>query len=190
MTTRGTPGLAVAVAAAGGFLAWTGLTGQTTVEGLRNLASGRPASTMTPGSRFGRAGATAVTGIIGAAGDVPAPHNTRIAASLDRYIGVPYRWGGESPSTGWDCSGAVTWVLHRDVGLQLPSNTHTTAAQFLVWSGARTIPRSRCSAGDLVCWASHIGIAVSRDRMWEAPGQGKRTRYANIRAGATIRRVQ
>ncbi len=103
----------------------------------------------------------------------------QVAADALKYLGVPYRWAHEDPS-GWDCSGFVTWVLHHDFGISLPSNTHTTALGFLTWSGARDIPRGMCAAGDLVCWASHIGIATSNDQMVNAPTAGQKTRVDKI----------
>lgn len=87
---------------------------------------------------------------------------TRIAAQAQHYKGVPYVWGGASPS-GWDCSGFVTWVLHHDLGLNLPDNQHTVSQSFLTWSGATTVPREQCQAGDLICWITHIAIATGRD---------------------------
>lgn len=124
-----------------------------------------------------------------AGGLVASGPNAGIAAAAMRYVGVPYRWGGETPD-GWDCSGFVTWVLHRHFGLQLPSNAHTTSAQFLVWGGAATIPRSAAAAGDLVCWASHVGIAVDGSRMVNAPGRGRRTQVQSIWGAPVIRRVR
>jgi cell wall-associated NlpC family hydrolase len=83
----------------------------------------------------------------------------RIAAQAQHYLGVPYRWGGADPS-GWDCSGMVTYVLHHDLGLNLPDNGHTVSQSFLTWSGARTVPAEQCQAGDLICWITHIAIAT------------------------------
>src|SRR3954463_6812881 len=62
-----------------------------------------------------------------------------IAAAAHKYLGVRYVWGGADPS-GFDCSGLVTWVLHHDLGYQLPSNSHTITGQWLVWSGAADVP--------------------------------------------------
>lgn len=94
------------------------------------------------------------------------------------YLGVPYRFGGHTPD-GWDCSGFVTYVLRQN-GLNLPNNTHTRAIQYYTWSGAYTIPRAACAPGDLVCWVSHIGIAINRDEMVNSPRPGKVTEIAKI----------
>src|SRR5262249_9454472 len=57
---------------------------------------------------------------------VPDAIGRRVSAYAKRFIGVPYRWGGESPRTGFDCSGFVAYVF-RHFGLSLPHYTH---AQF------------------------------------------------------------
>jgi peptidoglycan DL-endopeptidase CwlO len=104
-----------------------------------------------------------------------------VAASALHYaeVAVPYVWAGETPD-GWDCSGFVTWVLHHDHNIELPDNDHTTAMGFLVWSGARQVVRSECAPGDLLCWGSHVAIAVSNSEMVHAPGRGQVTKRAKI----------
>ena len=52
----------------------------------------------------------------------------RVAAVAQRYLGIPYRWGGESPRTGFDCSGFVMYVFSR-VGISLP---RVVSAQYRV----------------------------------------------------------
>lgn len=91
------------------------------------------------------------------------PMGARIAAAAASHLGVPYRWGGASPD-GWDCSGMVTWVLHHDVGLELPDNSHTVSQSFLTWSGATTVPTDQMQPGDLVCWITHIAIVTGPGR--------------------------
>jgi peptidoglycan DL-endopeptidase CwlO len=93
------------------------------------------------------------------------------AAAAAKYLGIRYVFGGATPA-GFDCSGLVTWVLHHDLGLSLPSNSHTLSGQFYTWSGARTIPRSQCAAGDLVSWPGHVAIATSNTDMIAAPHAG------------------
>lgn len=173
MARPGISGLAIGAIVAGDVLFLSGLHGGTVADTLRALLKGDP---LPPGKSFGR---TAAAGVLeGLPPPAGSPLGAQVASMAQTYIGVPYVWAGEDPS-GWDCSGFVTWVLVRN-GIQLPSNHHTVAAQFYTWSGAYTIPRDQCSPGDLVCWPTHVGIAVSNVDMVHAPGLGQKTRQQRI----------
>jgi hypothetical protein len=188
----GISGLALGMAAAGGFVVYLGLNNVPVLDGLRELASGKlPTPRPRPPTSIGFDLGSAAAGI---AGDVAGTINglgSKIAQDARRYLGTPYVWGGHAPG-GFDCSGLVTWVLHHDNNVDLPDNTHTVTGQFYVWSGATTIPRDQCQAGDLVCWPSHIGIAVSATRMIAAPTFGEVVKEENIwwAPAPIIRRVK
>lgn len=84
------------------------------------------------------------------------------------FRGVPYRYGGEDPATGFDCSGFVRFVLAQHQ-LTLP---RTAAEQFQV---GRRVSARDVQAGDLVFFstvapgASHVGLAISKDEFVHAP---------------------
>lgn len=84
------------------------------------------------------------------------------------FRGVPYRYGGESPTTGFDCSGFVQFVMAQH-HLTVP---RTTAEQFQI---GRRVSARDVRAGDLVFFstvapgASHVGLAVSKDEFVHAP---------------------
>jgi peptidoglycan DL-endopeptidase CwlO len=87
------------------------------------------------------------------------------AASIAlRYLGVPYVWGGSSPS-GFDCSGLVMYV-YAQLGISLP---HYTVAQ---WNA--TVPVSSPAPGDLVFFngLGHVGIYIGGGQFVNAPHTG------------------
>jgi cell wall-associated NlpC family hydrolase len=84
-----------------------------------------------------------------------------------RYLGVPYKWGGASPSTGFDCSG-FTMYVYAQVGVSLP---HYTGAQ---WAMGSPVSRSDLQAGDLVFFngLGHMGIYIGGGSFIHAPHTG------------------
>jgi cell wall-associated NlpC family hydrolase len=103
-----------------------------------------------------------------------------IVRTARRYIGVPYRWGGESPRTGFDCSG-LTMVVYRLNGLNLPRSSRQQ------WKVGRGINRSRLKKGDLVFFAtagsnrvSHVGIYAGGNKFLHAPGRGRRIQISSL----------
>ena len=76
-----------------------------------------------------------------------------------RYLGVPYRWGGASPS-GFDCSG-FTMYVYAQIGVSLP---HYTGSQ---WGMGTPVSRDQLEAGDLVFFngLGHMGIYVGGEQL-------------------------
>lgn len=90
-------------------------------------------------------------------------------------IGVPYRWGGSSPS-GFDCSGLMMWA-YAQVGVSLP---HSSRAQFGVGT---PVSRSQLQPGDLVFFGSpihHVGMYVGGGNMVHSPYTGSTVRVRGI----------
>ena len=103
-----------------------------------------------------------------------------IVTTASRYVGVPYRWGGESPRTGFDCSG-LTMVVYRINGLDLP---RSSKQQYRV---GVSIQRHQLQKGDLVFFAtrggskvSHVGIYTGGNKFLHAPGRGRRIQTASL----------
>jgi cell wall-associated NlpC family hydrolase len=97
------------------------------------------------------------------------------AASIAmRYLGVPYVWGGSSPS-GFDCSGLVMYV-YAQLGISL---AHFTGAQ---WSETMPISMSQAQPGDLIFFngVSHVGIYLGGGQMVDAPHTGSVVRVESI----------
>lgn len=97
-------------------------------------------------------------------------------------VGTPYRYGGNTPESGFDCSGLIGFVYRDAAGIQLPRSTSEMVAQ-------RT-PRVASDAlqtGDLVFFATggarqvnHAGIYVGEGRFVHAPSSGGTVRLDRL----------
>jgi cell wall-associated NlpC family hydrolase len=92
------------------------------------------------------------------------------------FIGLPYRWGGDSVEEGFDCSGLTMAVYHLN-GLNLP---RSAAEQYL--AGA-PVDQGQLLQGDLVFFAtsgrrkvSHVGVYAGEGKFIHSPGVGKTIR--------------
>jgi cell wall-associated NlpC family hydrolase len=96
-------------------------------------------------------------------------------AIAERFLGVPYVWGGADPLVGFDCSGLVMYV-YGQLGIHL---THYTGSQFL--EGLR-LPREVLQPGDLVFFddLAHVGIYIGGDQFVHAPHTGTFVRVESL----------
>ena len=109
-----------------------------------------------------------------------------IVADAASYIGVPYQWGGTSPTTGFDCSGLVQKVF-PDQGITLP---RTAAEQQAVGTPVASVADAQ--PGDLVFYGSpvtHVGIYIGNGKMINAPEAGAVVRVDQIGTPSSIVRV-
>ena len=99
--------------------------------------------------------------------NLPAPQYAGVVGIALQYLGVPYVWGGASPSTGFDCSGFIMYVFAQ-IGVSLP---HHAASQFAYGT---PVSREQLAAGDLVFFhgLSHAGIYIGGGQFVHAPHTG------------------
>ena len=110
---------------------------------------------------------------------VPPGRYSGVVGIAMRYLGVPYVFGGASPS-GFDCSGLVMYVFAQ-VGISLP---HYTVAQWN-YGDSVSVSRSQLQPGDLVFFAGlgHVGIYVGGGRFIHAPHTGDVVRIDSLSEG-------
>jgi hypothetical protein len=114
---------------------------------------------------------------------IPPPSNGpiggRAVAIAERYLGVPYLWGGADPINGFDCSGFAMFV-YAQLGISL---IHYTGAQW--YEGAR-VPPSDLEPGDLVFFEpssrgpQHEGIYIGHGAFIQAPHTGDVVKISSL----------
>ncbi len=93
--------------------------------------------------------------------------NSQITEIAKQYLGVPYVWGGTTPS-GFDCSGFVQYVFN-EAGISLPRTTYNYT-QYI--GSANEVSKEEAQPGDIVWRYEHIGIYLGNDEYIHAPHTG------------------
>lgn len=97
-------------------------------------------------------------------------------------VGTPYRYGGNTPESGFDCSGLVGYVFRDAAGINLPRTSADIGALKV-----REVSANKLQGGDLVLFAanrrvSHVGIYVGEGRFVHAPNSGGTVRLDRLDA--------
>lgn len=188
-------GAALASLAAGTILVYSGVTGKSVLRSVQAMIQGK-SPTGLPNEKpiSGVNGTGNPNAIADSSGTISGGSvtGTAIAQDAARYVGHKYIYGGApgpDGSAGWDCSSFVNWVLGHDFGITSipggynPTAHGATAADYLGWSGAKTVPRANAGAGDLCVWSTHIGIAINGSQMVSALNPNLGTAITGIEDG-------
>lgn len=123
---------------------------------------------------------SAVGGQIAAQAGSVAHRASELVLTAMAFLGVPYRLGGDSADTGFDCSGFVRAMYQQTVGLLLPRRADEQAA------ATQRIDRRELQPGDLVFFNtlrrafSHVGIYVGDNKFIHSPRPGAQVRVEDM----------
>lgn len=102
--------------------------------------------------------------------------------------GIRYKYGGNSPETGFDCSGFVRYVFKQAASLTLPRSAIEISQL------GTTVPKNELQPGDLVFFNtlksafSHVGIYLGNNRFIHSPSSGGKVRVENMQDGYWAKR--
>lgn len=132
-------------------------------------------------TRSGSTGSSGSTGVRIPRSPAPTATAARVLQTADRYLGVPYVWGGNTPETGFDCSGFTKYVFAKQ-GIQLP---RTSREQARVGQGVE-LDFGALQPGDLMMFAepgeaiSHVAIYVGDGRIIHASSAAGEVTYLDL----------
>ncbi len=115
---------------------------------------------------------------------------TRVLAIAKDLKGTPYRYGGTSPRSGFDCSGFTRYVFKKAKAGNLE---RTAGAQM---RQGKSVKKNRKRKGDLVFFlnggkAYHVGIYHSKGRIWHSPRTGQSVKLEKIwSSNYVVRRIR
>jgi soluble lytic murein transglycosylase-like protein len=114
-----------------------------------------------------------------------------VVAEAQKYLGVPYLWGGTDPAKGLDCSG-FSQLVFGNLGIDLPRTSSQQAT-----SGKAVASLADARPGDLVFFdnsssragVDHVGIYLGNGKMIAAPQAGESVKVQDVGSPTVIRRV-
>jgi cell wall-associated NlpC family hydrolase len=128
-----------------------------------------------------------VSSVVAPAARLDALQSADLAIHALGLVGTPYRYGGNTPDTGFDCSGLIGYVYRSRVGVA-PPRTVAQLAQF-----GQPVAASERRTGDLILFGgarpTHAGIVVEGGRFVHAPSTGGTVRLDSYTSGYWSRKA-
>lgn len=142
-------------------LGGTGVSGST--------AAGAAAAGTGPADVGTTTGASAASSATATGGSGGTASGNAIVETAQQYLGIPYVWGGNSPSQGFDCSGLVKYVM-KDLGVDMPRVARDQAKV-----GTEIGSLAEAQPGDLLGMrnGSHIAIYLGDNKILQSPRPGE-----------------
>lgn len=109
---------------------------------------------------------------------------TQVVSYAENFIGNPYVYGGNSLTSGTDCSGFVK-LIYKKYGKTLPRSSYSYR------SVGKSVSYSQARPGDIICYSGHVAIYAGNGRIVHAarPGKGICMGPATYTRILTVRRV-
>lgn len=152
---------------------------QLELERQQRLAESQAAAESTTAEAANDADGDGLSGAVPDADYTPPPADAskgaQVVAIAMQYLGIPYVWGGASPSQGFDCSGLTMYVFAQ-VGVSLP---HFAAAQYQM---GVAVPKDQLQPGDLVFFRNlgHMGMYIGGGNFIHAPRTGDVVKISSL----------
>lgn len=109
--------------------------------------------------------------------------NARVVARARQLIGIPYRWGGTSEETGFDCSGLLVYLFRTELGVTLPRTT----GEMIQDDDSKHVSLAQLKPGDAVFFnrngsgnVSHVGLYIGNNQFIHAPSTGSSIRMDSL----------
>jgi hypothetical protein len=162
------------------------------IQGLfQPAAASTAASTTSDWASAATAAGLTGTDATGALSAAQTASENAVVSQAQKYIGVPYLWGGTDPAKGLDCSG-FTKLVYGNLGIDLPRTSSQQAT-----SGTAVASLADARPGDLVFFdydknrpgVDHVGIYVGNGQMIAAPQPGESVKQQAVGNPTVIRRI-